>query len=80
MTTENPNKIDLSNYKAEEGKAKLPKLLDDIKTNMDNFLTKEEQDFYIKEVSFMITGTRYPTEAILKDIQDGLADIDDLGN
>lgn len=46
---------------------------------MNNFLTKEEQDYYIDEINFMLTGARHSKESVLESIKAGAADIDDLG-
>lgn len=61
-------------------------LLQSIKINANHpdtgkpTLTKNEQDYYIKEVEFLITGERFSREDIKKDIQAGAADISDIGN
>ena len=78
MTTENPNKIDLDFYKKQENKDRLPNLLNSVKLNDNNFLTKQEQDYYVKEIQFMIDGKRFHNAEILKDIQAGMADISDI--
>lgn len=75
MTTENPNKIDLDFYKKQENKHRLINLLHSVKVNIDGVLTKDEQDYYIKEIQFMIDGKRFHNIEILKDIQDGQSEI-----
>ncbi len=75
MTTENPNKIDLDFYKKQENKHRLINLLHSVKVNIDGVLTKDEQDYYIKEIQFMIDGKRFHNAEILKDIQDGQSEI-----
>ena len=81
MTTENPNKIDLSAYETytEEGKERTKRLLDSVKVNMNNILTKDEQSYYIDEINFMLTGVRHPRGEVLENIEAGRADTDDMG-
>lgn len=75
MTTENSNKIDLDFYKKQENKHRLINLLHSVKVNINGVLTKDEQDYYIKEIQFMIDGKRVHNAEILKDIQDGQSEI-----
>jgi len=79
-TIVNPNKINLDYYKEEDNKHLLPRLLDSVKINNDDFLTKSEQDFYVDEISYLITGQRHSKAEVLADIVAGSADIDDIGN
>ena len=80
MTTENPNKIDLDSYKSGEKKHLLPRLLDSVKINNDDFLTSKEQSFYVDEITYLITGQRHSKCEVLASIAAGSADIDDIGN
>lgn len=68
-------KIDLT---IERSKEQLLLLLDSVKRNDSNILTRDEQDYYVKEINFLITGVRFSRDDIKKDIEEGLADIDDI--
>lgn len=52
-------------------------LLDTVKRNDDNILTKVEQQFYVNEISYKL-GIRNKHLEVLKEIEAGMADIDDL--
>ena len=52
-------------------------LLDTIKRNDDNVLTKVEQSYYIEQIEFKL-GIRNKHLEVLKEIEAGMADIDDL--
>lgn len=74
----NPNKVDMSKNRTPE---EWGKLLDLIKVNNDDYLTRTEQSYYIDEVNYKITGKRpskYNTKQILAEIEQGAADIDDI--
>ena len=70
----NPNKIDMT---LERSKEQWSVLLDTVKRNDDNVLTKVEQSFYIEQIEFKL-GIRNKKLEVLKDIEAGMADIDDL--
>lgn len=71
----NPNKIDMT---LERSKEQWQILLDCVKTNDNNVLSKDEQSYYVDEINYKITGTRHSKVEILKDIEAGMADIDDV--
>ena len=52
-------------------------LLDTVKRNDDNILTKIEQQFYVNEISYKL-GIKNKNIEILKDIQDGMPDYSDI--
>ena len=52
-------------------------LLDTVKRNDDNILTKIEQSYYIEQIEFKL-GIRNKHLEVLKEIEAGMADIDDL--
>lgn len=52
-------------------------LLDTVKRNDDNILTKVEQQFYVNEISYKL-GIRNKHLEVLKEIEAGMADVDDL--
>ena len=70
----NPNKVDMT---LERSKEQWSVLLDTVKRNDDNVLTKVEQSFYIEQIEFKL-GIRNKNIEILKDIEAGMADIDDV--
>ncbi len=76
MTTENCNKIDMSRDRTPK---EWKNLLDSVKVNMNDFLTKDEQSYYVDEITYKITGRRHSKHEVMKSIQEGAADIDDLG-
>lgn len=67
-------KLDLN---TERSKEQWSVLLDTVKRNDDNVLTKVEQSFYIEKIEFKL-GIRNKHLEVLKDIESGMADIDDL--
>ena len=67
-------KIDL---KTERTPQQWSVLLDTVKRNDDNILTKVEQFYYIEQIEFKL-GIRNKHLEVLKDIEAGMADIDDL--
>ena len=70
----NPNKVDMT---LERSKEQWSVLLDTVKRNDDNVLTKIEQSFYIEQIEFKL-GIRNKNIEILKDIEAGMADLDDV--
>ena len=70
----NPNKIDMT---LERSKEQWSVLLDTVKRNDDNVLTKVEQSFYIEKIEFKL-GIRNKNIEVLKMIEAGMADIDDV--
>lgn len=52
-------------------------LLDTVKRNDDNILTKVEQSYYIEQIEFKL-GIRNKHLEVLKEIEAGMADVDDL--
>lgn len=75
MTTEQPNKIDLSTPRTTE---QLKNLLQAVNVNLDGVLTKREQDYYKENIEYLITGKKLTKASVFKGIQDGMADIDDI--
>ena len=53
-------------------------LLDTIKRNDDNVLNKAEQSYYIENIEHKL-GIRNKNLEVLRDIEAGMADIDDIG-
>lgn len=76
MDNINPNKIDM---RKERTKAEWNKLLDSVKINNDDVLTKKEQSYYVDEINYKINGQRHSKIEILKSIEESAADIDDIG-
>ena len=70
----NPNKVDLQ---TERSAQQWSILLDTVKRNDDNILTKVEQSYYIEQIEFKV-GIRNKHLEVLKEIEAGMADIDDL--
>jgi len=70
----NPNKIDMT---LERSKEQWQVLLDTIKRNDDGVLAKIEQSYYIEQIEFKL-GIRNKHLEVLKDIEAGMADIDDV--
>ena len=67
-------KVDL---KTERSTQQWSVLLDTVKRNDDNILTKIEQQFYVNEISYKL-GIKNKNIEILKDIQDGMPDYSDI--
>ena len=67
-------KVDL---KTERSPQQWQVLLDTIKRNDDSVLTKIEQSYYIEQIEFKL-GIRNKHLEVLKEIEAGMADIDDL--
>lgn len=63
-------KIDLENKTPLE----LKKLLDSVKVSD---LPVDEKGKLIEEIEYRLTGRRYTDSQVLKDIEDGMAEIDD---
>jgi len=70
----NPNKVDLNTERTTQ---QWSILLDTVKRNDDNILTKAEQFYYIEQIEFKLDIRNKHLE-VLKDIEAGMADIDDL--
>ena len=70
----NPNKVDL---KTERTPQQWSVLLDTVKRNDDSVLTKVEQSYYIEQIEFKL-GIRNKHLEVLREIEAGMADIDDL--
>ena len=70
----NPNKIDLNTERTPQ---QWSVLLDTVKRNDDSVLTKVEQSYYIEQIEFKL-GIRNKHLEVLKEIEAGMADIDDL--
>ena len=70
----NPNKVDLQ---TERSTQQWSVLLDTVKRNDDSVLTKIEQSYYIEQIEFKL-GIRNKHLEVLKNIEAGMADIDDL--
>jgi len=70
----NPNKVDLNTERTTQ---QWSVLLDTVKRNDDNILTKVEQSYYIEQIEFKV-GIRNKHLEVLKEIEAGMADIDDL--
>ena len=68
------HKIDL---KTERTTQQWSVLLDTVKRNDDSVLTKIEQSYYIEQIEFKL-GIRNKHLEVLKEIEAGMADIDDL--
>ena len=67
-------KVDL---KTERSTQQWQVLLDTVKRNDDSVLTKIEQSYYIEQIEFKL-GIRNKHLEVLKEIEAGMADIDDL--
>ena len=70
----NPNKVDLNTERTTQ---QWSVLLDTVKRNDDSVLTKIEQSYYIEQIEFKL-GIRNKHLEVLKEIEAGMADIDDL--
>ena len=70
----NPNKVDLQTERTAQ---QWSVLLDTVKRNDDSVLTKIEQSYYIEQIEFKL-GIRNKHLGVLKEIEAGMADIDDL--
>ena len=70
----NPNKVDLNTERTTQ---QWSVLLDTVKRNDDNILTKVEQYYYIEHIEFKL-GIRNKHLEVLKEIEAGMADVDDL--
>lgn len=64
-------KIDLENKSPQQ----LKKLLDSVKVSDLPVVEKEK---LINEIEYKLTGRRYTDSQVLKDIEDGMAEISDL--
>ncbi|WP_420472506.1 hypothetical protein [Brevundimonas sp. FT23042] len=75
MTTENKNKIDMQK---ERTKQQWLKLLDSVKRNDYEILSRDEQNFYVKEIEYKINGKKFSRNEVLSEIEAGAADISDI--
>lgn len=75
MDSINPNKLDMTK---ERTKQQWIDLQTAVRDNFQGILTKKEQDYYMKQIDFKITGKHPMYDDILKDIKEGSADIDDI--
>ncbi len=66
----NPNKVDMT---LERSKEQWSVLLDTVKRNDDNVLTKIEQSFYIEQIEFKL-GIRNKNLEVLKMIEESKSD------
>ena len=70
----NPNKVDMT---LERSKEQWSVLLDTVKRNDDNVLTKIEQSFYIEQIEFKL-GIRNKNLEVLKMIEEQSPDYSDI--
>ena len=68
------NKVDLNTERTPQQQSIL---LDTVKRNDDSVLTKIEQSYYIEQIEFKL-GIRNKHLEVLKEIEAGMADVDDL--
>ena len=71
----NPNRVDMT---LERSPKQWSDLLHAVKVNNDNILSKEEQNYYIDEINYKITGSRHSKIEILKDIELSMPDYSDI--
>lgn len=70
------SKIDLNKYNTKE---ELNRLLDSVKVNFGDVLTRSEQTSLIDEINIKLNGgVKYTKEEVYQSIKDGSADIDDI--
>lgn len=70
----NPNKVDMT---LERSPKQWSDLLHAVKVNDNNVLNKKEQSYYVEQIEFKL-GIRNKHLEVLKDIEAGMADIDDV--
>lgn len=70
----NPNKIDMT---LERTTQQWQTLLDTVKRNDDNILTKLEQSYYIEQIEFKL-GIRNKNIEVMKDILESMPDYSDI--
>lgn len=68
-------KIDMT---LERSKEQWQVLLDCVKTNDNNILSKDEQSYYVDEINYKITGARHSKVEILQDIEASMPDYGDI--
>lgn len=68
-------KVDLSKERTKE---EWNNLLNAVMRDDNNLLSVEEKAYYIDEINYKMTGARHSKVEILKDIEAGMADIDDV--
>lgn len=70
------SKIDLNKYNTKE---ELNRLLDSVKVNFGDVLTRSEQTSLIDEINIKLNGgVKYTKDEICQLIKEGSADIDDI--
>lgn len=69
------NKVDLSKERTKE---EWSNLLNAVMRDDNNLLSVDEKAYYIDEINYKMTGARHSKVEILKDIEAGMADIDDV--
>jgi hypothetical protein len=69
------NKVDLSKERTKE---EWSNLLNAVMRDDNNLLSVDEKAYYIDEINYKIAGARHSKVEILKDIEAGMADIDDV--
>ena len=70
----NPNRVDMT---LERSAKQWSDLLHAVKVNNDNVLNKTEQSYYVEQIEFKL-GIRNKHLEVMRDIEAGMADIDDL--
>lgn len=70
----NPNKVDMT---LERTPQQWSVLLDTVKRNDDNVLTKTEQQFYIENIEYKL-GIRNKNIEVMKDILESMPDYSDI--
>lgn len=68
-------KVDLSKERTKE---EWNNLLNAVMRDDNNLLSVDEKAYYIDEINYKMTGARHSKVEIMKDIESGMADIDDL--
>lgn len=69
------NKVDLSKERTKE---EWSNLLNAVMRDDNNLLSVDEKAYYIDEINYKIAGARHSKVEILKDIEAGMADLDDV--
>lgn len=69
------NKVDLSKERTKE---EWSNLLNAVMRDDNNILSVDEKAYYIDAITYKITGSRHSKIEVLRDIEAGMADIDDV--
>lgn len=69
------NKVDLSKERTKE---EWSDLLNAVMRDDNNLLSVDEKAYYIDEINYKIAGSRHSKIEVLRDIEAGMADIDDV--